>query len=125
MSDLNKIYYKHCWLLGQFVQHSLLHKEGIVIPSPDELKDQFKTTSDMLNYRQSEFGCKFDWESELLVKFKGKIYNVFNKVREIIFLCKIGDIIDAFGFDMRGIDFPKACRMADSEIIQKIINNPG
>ncbi|MHA1379834.1 MAG: hypothetical protein ACTSRG_15795 [Candidatus Helarchaeota archaeon] len=125
MIELNRIYYKHCWLLGQKVQHSLFIKEGIEIPHPDDLRKKFKTTSEMLNYRQSEFGCKFNWISELTVKYKGETYEIFEKIKAIIKECIRGTISDAFGFDMRGIDFQKACELANSKIINKIVNGNG
>ncbi|MFX0137791.1 MAG: hypothetical protein ACFFDN_29390 [Candidatus Hodarchaeota archaeon] len=123
MSELNRIYYKHCWLLGQKIQLSLFIREGIDIPSPDELRGKFRTTSDMLNYRQSKFGCKFDWNSKLFVTYKGRSYNIFKEIKEIIIECKRGDIKDAIGFDVRGIDFPRACKMANSRIIEKIVSD--
>ncbi|MFX1450247.1 MAG: hypothetical protein ACFFCM_05365 [Promethearchaeota archaeon] len=123
MSKLNRIYYKHCWLLGQKIQLSLFIREGIKVPSPDELRSKFRTTSEMLNYRQSKFGCKFNWQNELIVKYKGKSYNIFRDIKEIITECIRGDIKDAIGFDVRGIDFPKACKMANTRIIEKIVND--
>ncbi|NVM03728.1 MAG: hypothetical protein HWN67_15460 [Candidatus Helarchaeota archaeon] len=120
---LPKIYFKFFWLLGQKVQHSLLLREGIDIPSPDELRGKFRTTSDMLNYRQSKFGCKFDWNSKLFVTYKGRSYNIFKEIKEIITECITGDIKDAIGFDVRGIDFPRACKMANSRIIDKIVSD--
>ena len=123
MSKLNRIYYKHCWLLGQKIQLSLFIREGIKVPSPDELRSKFRTITDMLNYRQSKFGCKFNWHNELIVKYKGKSYNIFREIKEIIIECIRGDIKDAIGFDVRGIDFPKACKMANTRIIEKIVND--
>ena len=122
MSELNRIYYKHIWLLGQKIQLSLFLKEGIEIPHFDELRNKFRTTSDMLNYRQSEFGCKFDFQSNLFVKYKGEFYNIFDEIKQIITECRKGTLSDAVGFDVRGVDFPKACKLANSRIIEKIIN---
>ncbi|MHA1299407.1 MAG: hypothetical protein ACTSO9_08235 [Candidatus Helarchaeota archaeon] len=119
---LNKIYYKHCWLLGQKVQLSLFKREGVEIPHPDDLRSEFKTTAEMLNYRQSKFGCKFDWESTLFVIYQGESFNIFEEIKQIIKECIIGTLSDAVGFDVRGLDFPKACNLANSRIIEKIVN---
>ena len=125
MPELNKIYYKLCWLLGQKVQHSLLHREGIEIPHFDDLRKEFDNDADMLNYRHEKFGCEFDFDSKLIVRFKGESYEIFDEIKSIISFCKKGTISDAIAFDDRGIDFPKACQLANVKIVEKIASGNG
>ncbi|MFX1298176.1 MAG: hypothetical protein ACFFD2_25400, partial [Promethearchaeota archaeon] len=68
-SDLHRIYYKYLWLLGQFIQHSLLYLQGIRVPEPPELKIVYpnKNPADLINIQREIYGCKFNWETGALI----------------------------------------------------------
>jgi len=119
------LYYKYLWLLGQFVQHSLLYLQGIDIPEPPELKSLYpdKSPAELINLHRDLYGCKFNWKTGMLiVKYGKNQFDISIEAKEIIINNVSDKLSDCIGFDDRGFDFNRACKSAIRKIIELITN---
>ncbi|NVM54094.1 MAG: hypothetical protein HWN66_10375 [Candidatus Helarchaeota archaeon] len=122
-TNLSHIYYKYLWLLGQFIQHSLLYLQGVRIPDPPELKKRFpkKNAAELINLHREMYGCKFNWKTgSLIVVYKDDQFEISSEVKEIVANNIKADFIACCGFDYRGFDFKKASSTATKKIIENI-----
>lgn len=122
-TDLPHRYYKYLWLLGQFIQHSLLYLQGVRIPDPIELKDSFpdKNPAELIDIQREIYGCKFNWKTgSLVVCYKDDQFEISSEAKEIIAKTVSNNIVDLLGFDTRGFDFNRACSEAVENIIECI-----
>ena len=118
------IYYKYLWLLGQFIQHSLLYVQGIRVPEPPELKEVYpdKNPAELIDMQRELYGCKFDWDTgSVIVNYKDEQFDVSEAAKEIVAVTANRDKIACCGFDDRGFDFNRACNIAVKAIIESII----
>lgn len=120
---LPRIYFKYLWLLGQFIQHSLLYLQGVRVPEPPELKEQFpdKNPAELINLHREIYGCKFDWKTgALVVSYQESQFEVTAEAEKIVSRTINPDIIACCSFDDRGFDFNTACNEAVKDIIEVI-----
>lgn len=123
-SELPQIYYKYLWLLGQFIQHSLLYLQGIRVPEPPELAFAYpdKHPGELINIQREFYGCQFDWDTgTLIVGYKDDQFDVSVEAKDIIAKNVSNRLEDVLGFDDKGFDFNHACDEA-IEIIENIKN---
>ncbi len=117
--------FNRCWLLGMFVQHSLLAKEGVNIPSPEEIM-QLNPGIDIveaINLQRQIYGAEVDWERQkIIVRYQSKRYDVTKLIIEIVNECTYGDLIDELSIDTKGFDFKTASGCAQENIISKIVS---
>ena len=117
------IYYKYLWLLGQFIQHSLLYLQGIRIPEPPELKAVYpdKHPGELIDIQRELYGCKFDWKTgAVIVSYGDDIYDVSSEAKAIIAENVSNKLVDLLGFDDKGFNFNNACNLAVDSIIVAI-----
>jgi hypothetical protein len=122
---LHPVYYKYIWLLGQFIQHTLLSFQGVRIPDPPELKEFYpdKNPAELINIQRELYGCQFDWETgELIVKYDENLFDISVEASKIIAENVSGNVVDCFSFDDNGFNFYKASRQAVEDIINYIKN---
>ncbi|MHA1264111.1 MAG: hypothetical protein ACTSRS_02650 [Candidatus Helarchaeota archaeon] len=118
--DLPNRYYKYLWLLGQFIQHSLLYLQGIRIPEPPELRVRFpdKSPAELIDLHRDLYGCRFDWATgSLIVCYKDDRFEITTEAKKIVATTINPDRIACCSFDDRGFNFNQACGMAVDEII--------
>lgn len=123
--NLPHVYYKYIWLLGQFIQHSLLYLQGVRIPDPPELKESFpdKSPAQLIDLQREMFGCKFNWETgSLIVCYKDDQFEISSEAKEIVAANVTSNRAACCGFDDRGFDFNRACNKAVEDIIENITN---
>ena len=116
---------KYAYLLGQYIQNCLLYKEGIKKPEVEELSRQFPQLElgELINKQQDLFGVIFNWKtSKIFVRYKGKEYDITDKVLKIVRKYIDSEWINNIGFDTRGFNVNEAFQEATSKIINKIIN---
>ncbi|MFB0560873.1 MAG: hypothetical protein ACETWM_06650 [Candidatus Lokiarchaeia archaeon] len=117
--------FNRCWLLGMFVQHSLLAKEGVNIPSPIEIM-MSKPDIDIveaINLQRQIYGAEVDWENQtIIVRYKSKRYNVTKQIIEIVNQFTYGNRVDELSIDTKGFDFKSAASCAQENIISKIVS---
>lgn len=129
---LNQIYFKYIWLIGQYIQKLLYSLEGKKTKTPLELvgekkfydldpNEKIKIMTNSINQIHKEYGCKFNWKDKLIVEYKGKEFEIFKELKEIVINCIIGDEMDALDFSTSGIDFNKACKEASRYLVHEII----
>ncbi|NVM31498.1 MAG: hypothetical protein HWN65_21850 [Candidatus Helarchaeota archaeon] len=121
--NLPHIYYKYIWLLGQFIQHSLLYLQGVRVPDPPELKERFpdKNPAQLIDIQREIYGCKFNWETgSLIVCYKDDLFEITSEAKEIVAANVTSDLAACCGFDDRGFDFNRACNKAVEKIIENI-----
>lgn len=117
-----QICYKYLWLLGQFIQHSLLYIQGIRVPEPRELTPQYPGAlpAELINIHRELYGCQFDWRSgTLIVRYKEQKFDVSGEAKAIVADNISSKMADLIGFDDKGFDFNSACNNAVG-IIEKI-----
>jgi hypothetical protein len=117
--------FNRCWLLGMFVQHSLLAKEGISIPSPEQMMKSNPGIDivEAINLQRQMYGAEVDWEEQkIIVRYKSKKYNITNMIIEIVNVCTFGNMIDELSIDTKGFDFKNATFYANENIISKIVD---
>ena len=119
-----QICYKYLWLLGQFIQHSLLYLQGIRVPEPRELAPQYpqaNSPSELINIHRELYGCQFDWATgTLIVRYKDQKFDVSVEAKEIVANNISNKMADLIGFDDKGFDFNSACNIAIGKIIEMI-----
>ncbi|MEM1657864.1 MAG: hypothetical protein QXK94_02390 [Candidatus Jordarchaeales archaeon] len=116
--------FNRCWLVGMFVQQTLLSIEGVKIPSVEEIlhSNPEMTVADAINMRRELYGVKVDWEKRrLIVHFKGKYYDVTDLLIDIVNENSYGERVDELGMDTCGFDFCSAVKEAQKKIILKIV----
>lgn len=117
--------FNRCWLLAMFVQHTLLAREGITVPSPQEMMRMNPGISiaEAINLQRQEYGAEVDWEKQtIIVRYKSRRYDITELIIEIVNECTYGDIIDELSVDTKGFDFTSAVGRAQKNIISKIVN---
>ncbi len=122
-SGLPRFYYRFVWLLGQFIQHSLLSHQGIRVPDPPELRSIYpnKNPAELINIQRELYGCKFNWYTGALVVSYGESdFDITVEAHEIVANNVDGKITNYIAFDTRGFDFNQACFRAVTEIINQI-----
>lgn len=115
---------KYTWLLGQYIQNCLLHKEGIHKPEVEELSKEYPDLdiAGLINKQRDLYGVNFDWATlECIVRYKGNEYDITEQVLEIVRKFVDYEWINTIGFDTRGFDINKACKEATDKIINQII----
>jgi hypothetical protein len=121
--QLPQICYKYLWLLGQFIQHSLLYLQGIRVPEPRELAFQYPRAhpGELINIQRELYGCQFDWATgTLIVRYKDIQFDVSVEAKEIVANNISNKMVDLLGFDDKGFDFNSASNDAIGKIIEKI-----
>lgn len=116
--------FNRCWLLAMFVQHSLLAKEGINVPSPEEMmkSNPGMDIVEAINLQRQMYGAEVDWEKQtIIVRYKSKKYNITELIIEIVDTCTFGNMVDELSIDTRGFDFRNATFYANENIISKIV----
>lgn len=116
--------FNRCWLLGMFVQHSLLAREGINVPSPEEVMRSNPGIDivEAINLQRQMYGAEVDWEKQIIiVRYKSKKYNITKLIIEIVNVCTFGNMIDELSIDTKGFDFKNATFYANENIISKIV----
>ncbi|MHA1278105.1 MAG: hypothetical protein ACTSQI_12425 [Candidatus Helarchaeota archaeon] len=124
-SKLPRFYFRFVWLLGQFIQHSLLSHQGIRVPDPPELKSLYpnKTPTELINIQRELYGCKFNWNTgALVVSYGENNFDITLEAQEIVAKNVDGKITTYIAFDTHGFDFNRACLHAETEIINQIKN---
>jgi hypothetical protein len=122
-SGFPQVYYKYLWLLGQFVQHSLLYLEGVRVPEPPELKPLYpdKDPAELINLQRELYGCQFDWDTgSVIVKYHDSVFDISTEAKKITIQYASKHLADLLGFDDNGFDFNKACTKAVEIIINHI-----
>jgi hypothetical protein len=117
--------FNRCWLLAMFVQHSLLAKEGIKVPSPLELMQLHPGIDivEAINLQRQIYGADVDWENQtIIVRYKDKRYNITSLVIDIVNEFTYGNLVDELSIDTKGFDFKSAARCAQENIISKIVS---
>lgn len=117
--------FNRCWLLGMFVQHSLLAKEGIKVPSPPEMMELCPGIDivEAINLQRTIYGAEVDWERQtIIVRYKDKRYNITRLIIDIVNEFTYGDRIDEISIDTKGFDFKSAASCAQENIIEKIVS---
>ncbi|WXG40093.1 MAG: hypothetical protein WED07_04600 [Candidatus Freyarchaeum deiterrae] len=117
--------FNRCWLLGMFVQHSLLRKEGISVPSPEQMMKSNPSIDivEAINLQRQMYGAEVDWENQtIIVRYKSKKYDITKKIIEIVNVCTFGNMIDELSIDTKGFDFKNATFYANENIIAKIVD---
>ncbi len=115
--------YRYLWLLGQFIQHSLLYLQGVRIPDPPELKEQYpdKNPAELINIQHELYGCKLNWETgTLIVVYKDNQYDISSEAQKIVAATANDDMLAICSFDDRSFDFNTACNEAVKNIIENI-----
>lgn len=115
--------YRYLWLLGQFIQHSLLYLQGVRIPDPPELKDVYpdKDPAELINIQHELYGCKLDWNTgTLIVVYKDNQYDISSEAQNIVATTANDDMLAICSFDDRSFDFNTACSEAVKKIIESI-----
>lgn len=117
--------FNRCWLLGMFVQHSLLAKEGINIPSPVEImmSNPGINIVEAINLQRQMYGAEVDWENQtIIVRYKEKRYDITKLIIEIVNEFTYGDRVNELSIDTKGFDFKSAAGRAQENIISKIVS---
>jgi hypothetical protein len=108
-----------------FVQHSLLAKEGINVPTPEEMMRSNPNIDvvEAINLQRQMYGAEVDWENQtIFVRYRSKKYNITNQIIEIVNICTFGNMIDELSIDTKGFDFKNATFYANENIISKIVD---
>ncbi|MHA1579179.1 MAG: hypothetical protein ACTSUQ_06090 [Candidatus Freyarchaeota archaeon] len=116
--------FNRCWLLGMFVQRLLLAKEGVRIPTPEELMklNPDLNVAEAINLQRKTYGAEVNWEEQtIIVRYKSKRYNITKQIIKIVNECTFGDRIDELSVDTRGFDFNSAAGYAYKHIVSKIM----
>lgn len=114
--------YRYLWLLGQFVQHSLLYLQGVHIPDPPDLKEAYpdKNPAELIDIQRELYGCKLNWKTgSLIVVYENSQYDISVEAQKIVAATANDDMLACCSFDDRSFDFNTAC----NEAIKKIIEN--